>query len=324
MATTSDKFVRSRGKYGARAAVAAAFLLEQAVPGMATIDNTATSTGTYNAGTVTSNTSSQSVPVTASAPKLEITVKSVSAGPTIALGSQASLTDAGDTITYQYTVQNTGNVTLTGVTPVDTGPTFNGVAGAGSWAGAFSPAPVSLNPGATQTFFRTYTIAALDAYRAATVPTTGASLVSNTATATGLKGATVVNSTAPNASKTATAKIDGVGKLLLTKAKVLNDTVTVNGTADKNETVTYTYTVQNVGNAPITSVTVSDVHGDAAHGGPTTVIAPTITNETLQGGAPFPGSADAAINGIYDTLAAGATVTFTYTHTVTQAEVDGG
>jgi hypothetical protein len=308
-------------RHTARAAVAAAILLEQAIPGMAAIDNTATSTGTYNSTTVTSNTSPASVNVTPASSKLEITVKAVSAGPT----STGGITNAGDTITYTYTVRNAGNVTLTNVTPVEaaTQPTFNGVTGTGSW-GAFSPAPQTLNPNATQTFFRTYTITDLDAYRAATLPSTGANLVSNTATATGNFGASTVVSTAPNASQTVTAKIDGVGTLLLAKSRVLNDLPVTNGTADLNETVTYTYTVTNTGNAPVTAVTVSDVHGDAAHGGPTTIVAPTITSEALQSGAPFPGSSDAAINGVYDTLAPGATVTFTYTHTVTQAEVDGG
>jgi hypothetical protein len=326
MATTTARQSTRRRKYGTRAAVAAALMLEQAMPGIAAgIDNTATSTGTYNSGTINSNTSSANVLVTAASAKLEITAKAVSAGPTInGPGGQATLTDVGDTITYQYTIKNTGNVTLTGVTPVDTGPTFNGVAGTGSWAAAFSPAPVTLNPNATQTFFRTWTLSNLDAYRAATVPTTGASLVSNTATGTSLFGATTINTTAPNASKTVTTKIDGVGKLLLAKSKVLNDTLIVNGTGDLNETVTYTYTVTNTGNAPVTGVTISDVHADATHGGPTTIVAPTITSEALQVGAPFPGSADAAINGVYDTLAPGATVTFTYTHTITQAEINGG
>jgi hypothetical protein len=325
MATATARQSTRRRKYGTRAAVAAALMLEQAMPGIAAgIDNTATSTGTYNTGTITSNTSSANVPVTAASSKLEITAKSVSAGPTInGPGGQATLTDVGDTITYQYTLKNTGNVTLTGVTPVDTGPTFNGVAGTGSWAAAFSPTPVTLNPNATQTFFRTWTLSDLDAYRAATVPG-GSSLVSNTATGTSSFGATTVATSAPNASKTVTAKIDGVGKLLLAKSKTLNDTLIVNGTGDLNESVTYLYTVTNTGNAPITGVTISDVHADATHGGPITIVAPTITSEALQAGAPFPGSADAAINGSYDTLAPGATVTFTYTHTITQAEINGG
>jgi trimeric autotransporter adhesin len=93
----------------------------------------------------------------------------------------------------------------------------------------------------------------------------------------------------------------------------------------RNQIVTYTYKVLNNGNVPITNVRVNDLHGPAAvlialgAGG--------ITNETLS--IPGPSGAGAspdstANDGIWSTLAPGAEVTFTYSHTVTQAEFDNG
>lgn len=99
-------------------------------------------------------------------------------------------TNAGDVITYTFVVTNTGNVTLTNVRPVDAGPTFNGVFGAGALS-AFDPISVAtLEPGADAEFTATYELQQADVDNAAGV----ADGVSNTATATGLFGTTVVNS----------------------------------------------------------------------------------------------------------------------------------
>ena len=50
-------------------------------------------------------------------------------------------------------------------------------------------------------------------------------------------------------------------------------------------------------------------------------------NEVLSTAGPIPGSVDTTTplnNGVWTTIQPGASVTFTYAHTVTQAEVDGG
>ncbi len=97
------------------------------------------------------------------------------------------------------------------------------------------------------------------------------------------------------------------------------------GPVNVGETVTYTYTISNTGNVSINNVTVSDMHGTP----PVQVAlgATGLTNETLtvagpQGAGASPDSA--SNNGIWTTLAPGATVQFIYTHTVTQAEIDNG
>jgi Domain of unknown function DUF11 len=89
------------------------------------------------------------------------------------------------------------------------------------------------------------------------------------------------------------------------------------------QTITYTYLVTNIGNVAITNVTVTDMHGTPA----ALISGGAITNDTLTVPGPLGAGAspDATPNnGIWSTLAPGASVQFQYIHTVTQAEVDQG
>ena len=91
------------------------------------------------------------------------------------------------------------------------------------------------------------------------------------------------------------------------------------------QTVTYTYTVANTGNVTMTNVQVKDMHGTPAV--QVSLGAGGITTETLTISGPLGAGASpdtTANDGIWSTLAPGATVTFTWTHTVTQAEIDNG
>jgi hypothetical protein len=91
------------------------------------------------------------------------------------------------------------------------------------------------------------------------------------------------------------------------------------------QTITYTYTIKNTGNVPVTNVQVKDMHGTPA--AQITVGGVGIKNDTLTIPGPLgiAASPDTTANdGIWSTLAPGATVQFTYTHTVTQAEIDHG
>jgi uncharacterized repeat protein (TIGR01451 family) len=297
-------------------------LLSQVTPALATIDNTASASGTYNLSTTTSNTSTVNVTVAAAAPAIAITSKSAGV-PTTGLGTNASVTDAGDTITFTYVIKNTGNVTLNNVLPTDTAPTFNGVAGTPANLGAFTPTtpatvlPITLAPNASQTFTAVYTLTATDAYNGAgSTP-----LVSNTAGATGKTPANVtVNSTA---SQTATAIIAPGPSLKMTKTSSTAGPVAVGAT------VTYTYTVQNNGNVPITGVKIADTHEGAGLTPQSVMLEQVAPLGGAGGGIPGPMGAGASTDstagdGIWSTLAPGATVIFKYTHTVTQAEVDGG
>jgi uncharacterized repeat protein (TIGR01451 family) len=281
-------------------------------PAYAAIDNTATASGTYGASTTTSGGSSVSIPVVPAAGSL--TVSKSAAAPTVSGGSDNAITDAGDTITYTYAVTNTGNVSLSGVTPVDAGPTFNGTAGTGT-LGSFTLASgtLPLAPGASATFTADYTMSALDIYRAAGVT----DAVANSATVTGTApgGATI---TSPP--DTATATITAGPQLSITKAGTLDDTNgTVAGQAEVGETITYLYTVLNTGNVALTDVSINDTHEGAV------LPASSFTGEALVTEGPLgtPASTDATANdGVWSLLQPGATITVTYVHTVTQAEVD--
>lgn len=293
---------------------ALALFASQVTPAFATIDNSAMVSGTYGAATTTYGPSTQSVNVVTANGVL--TMFKTAAVPTTSFGD-ASIVDVGDKIVYTYVVTNTGNVTINNVTPVDTGPTFATLAATNS-LGAFSPAgPITLAPGASQTFTAEYILANLDAYHAAAV-TNG---VSNTSHAT---GQTVLLATINSTDSTATTTIPAGPKLSISKVATLVDTGSVANKAEVGEFIDYVYTVANIGNVAMTDIAINDNH----EGSP---LVGVVKNETLTVPGPISGSVDtsvanpvAANNGIWGTLQPAATITFTYHHLVTQAEVDGG
>lgn len=298
------------------------------------IENVVTATGTYaTAGDVT-NQAYEQVPVEAGAPDLSV-VKSFAS---LDIGNGVTdMADGGDTITYTYVVKNDGNVTLTGVTPVETGTdnsgpppvangmTFAGTAGTGSFAAytavggaALTAADQTLAPGESFTFEAIYTMSAVDALLAAGIT----DAVDNQATSS----ATQPDSSAYNDLDASIAEttLPAVPRLDIVKTSALAETNgnTTDGAAAVGDQITYTYTIENTGNVAITNIGIVDSHegtniasalftGDAiASEGP---LAPTITSDI--------GTAD---DGVIATLQAGSTATVTYVHTVTQAEVDAG
>jgi large repetitive protein len=299
-----------RLKYIPLVALSAAIALVPSAA-QAAIDNTAQATGTYAAAPVNSNNSPVAVPVTPAGASLQIT-KSVSSAPTILNGVNNAKTDAGDTITFGYVITNNGNITMNNVVPVDPSPQFNGVNGTGSFP-AFTP--VSLVPGASAAFSGLYTLSATDVIRAADI-TNG---VTNTATASGTPAGGPAYPGSP-VSNVAQTTINGFGALSIVKTFVLADAGGGGaGTADVGETITYTYTIANTGTAAVTNVQITDTHelvGVALGAG-------GITSETLTVPGPLGAGASTnttANNGIWNSLAAGATITMTYVHVVTATE----
>jgi len=147
---------------------------------------------------------------------------------------------AGDTITYTFTMENTGNTTLTGVTVADplaglsdltyTWPTGNS-------AGV-------LEPGQTAAATATYTATQADVDRG---------FVHNAATATGVTP-TPPGGPVPPPVTTPPAEVTVEGdeqdpSIALEKTGVLS--------ADET-TVTYTFVATNIGNVTLTSVSISD------------------------------------------------------------------
>jgi uncharacterized repeat protein (TIGR01451 family) len=292
-------------------------------PTFATIDNTATATGTPSSGTLTAPTSNTvSVPVTAANASLSI-AKSVVGSVTTANGADNAIIDAGDTITYQYIVTNNGNITLTSVVPIDPKPNFgpSQLLGTGTFGGfTIQTGTSTLAPGQSVTYRNIYTLSQLDIDRAGGV-VVPANAVNNSALASGVRpNATTYTATIPG---TATTVIAPYPKLSIVKSYTLS---VIGGpanatTADVGELITYTYTVQNVGNVTINNVSVNDTHEGAA------IAAGLITNETLSSDGPLAAAPDSlpstdatAANGVWSVLRPGATVTFTYVHTVNQTE----
>jgi large repetitive protein len=96
-----------------RVAVILAFMVTCVVAGTnsanATIDNTATATGDYGGNPVASDPTTVSVDVAPALPSLQVTK----------VASPSTNVAAGTTVTYTYTVLNSGNQTLTNVSLAD-------------------------------------------------------------------------------------------------------------------------------------------------------------------------------------------------------------
>ncbi|MCK0139919.1 hypothetical protein [Aliiroseovarius sp. F47248L] len=222
------------------------------------------------------------------APELEVT-KTV---PATNLSNPPSV---GDTIAYQVVVENTGNVDISGVAPVDTGPTFNGSAHAGAdliWVAGGS---TTLAPGDTTTYTATYTLVAADvaALTSAADPTNA---IANSATATG----TPANGTLPPVTpSTATTGYSAAPGLSVAKSVPATNLSTPPTAGD---TINYQVVITNSGNV--------DVSG----------VAPVDTGPTFDGAA-HAGADLSWTTGDSTTLAPGASATFTATYTLVAADV---
>ena len=201
-----------------------------------TIDNTATANSTPKRGTITAPTADESISLTAPQPE--------------ALFSKIASPDAdlaeGDTVTYTYTVENTGNVTLNNVSVTDS----HGGSGALS---AITPAAASIAPGASQIFTATYVITQAD-FDAGTD-------IANTATAsfTPAQG-TLADKTADETVALTAASPSS------TLAKTASDTTDV----QVGDVITYTYVFENTGDTSLTDISITDVHSGTGTLGPIT------------------------------------------------------
>ena len=190
------------------------------------ITNTATAQGTAASGTLNEPTADASVSLTAVTPEAVFSK----------IASPDSDPVEGETVTYTYTVENTGNVTLTNTSISDvhsgTGP-----------LSAITPTGVDIAPGTSQDFTATYVITQED-IDADTDITNTATL--NTTPASGTLGTLTADEvvTLPAAMPLAT----------LTKSASEDTDLT------EGQMITYSYLVTNTGNITLTNVSVSDVH----------------------------------------------------------------
>ena len=217
---------------------------------------------------------------------------------------------AGDTLTYTVTATNTGNVTPSDVA-VDTDTLTQ--ADATASANALSSFVIATNgvttlaPDASVSFTATYLVAQADI---------DAGGLSNTATAIGSPPVGVdVTDVTDDGDDTDTNTTDDATEDLVTaapqitgvKTSVLTDT-DASGTLSAGDTLTYTVTATNAGN-----VTLSDVAVDSD----------TLTQADTTASANALSSFVIATNGV-TTLAPDASVSFTATYLVAQADIDAG
>ena len=251
------------------------------------IADTATAAGTSpSGGTITADSNLVTVDVTQS-PSLSITK---AADPT-------TVTAAGQTVTYTFTVENTGNSTITGVTVTDLPtPPAGGIVPdcltRVDPAGTCSGTSTSLVPGETAVFSGTYTVTQADIDNGSivdTAMTTGTAPSGDTVTATSNQ-VTVVVTQSPSLSIEKSAD-----PMLVTAV---------------GQVVTYTFTVANTGNVTLTGVGVTDVPTAPAGG-----VTPDCQSLSNPAGT---------CSGATTALVPGQIATFTGDYTVTQEDIDNG
>ncbi|MDA4894736.1 hypothetical protein PFZ55_48530 [Streptomyces sp. MS2A] len=201
----------------------ATYVVTQADVDAGSITNAATASGTSPTGD----------PVGSPPSAVEITADPQ---PGIALVKSADKTElvAGETITYSFTVENTGNVTLSDVVVNET--EFSGT---GEMSEILCE-PNTVAPGNTITCTATYEVTQEDVDRGS---------IENTATATG----TPPGGAEPITSEPSEAQVPGAPAPGISVVKSADRAELVVG-----ETITYSFVVTNTGNVTLTDVAVSE------------------------------------------------------------------
>ncbi|MDD5150858.1 MAG: hypothetical protein PHC28_10350, partial [Flavobacterium sp.] len=276
----------------------ATHILTQADIDAGQVDNLATATGNDPDGNPVTDTSSDPTPCGTCTPIdpacTTCTIVEIAPTPAIVVTKDGTLNmgsdgvaTVGDVINYVFTVQNTGNVTLTNVTVSDLNATVVG--------GPLASLAVGATDSATFTATHILTQADIDA-----------GYVYNLATATGNDpSGNPVTDTSSDPTPCSTCPVDPTcldctitptpqtPAIVITKDGTLD--MGVDGIATVGDVINYVFTVQNTGNVTLTNVTVTDI------------------NATVTGGP-------------IASLAVGATdsATFIATHVLTQADIDAG
>jgi uncharacterized repeat protein (TIGR01451 family) len=309
--------------------MAMAVVALQVMPAFATINNTVTASGFGPGGASVSGGASASVDVANALPTIGVLKTAAFAIPADDLNGNG-LADPGDKITYTYKVTNTGNVTLKTVTVTDahdgagTAPvivvptsvtTDNGTALAGTLNDSSDPVTADSNwgilgPADVITFKSTYIVVAADLTVAGGGTGVGLSTlnepdgyIDNKATVTASYNDGVTTTTATGTSR-ANFKLNIINGLSITK--VADQTTNV----PAGTLVTYTYTVTNNGNVPVTNITLADTHNGVAG-----ALTPAFQSFTINTGS-------TRIGNTITTLQPGDVAKYTATYTVTQADVD--
>lgn len=216
----------------------ASYTVTQADIDAGSIANTATATGTPPSGVPVTDDDSATVTATQS-PSINVTKSAL----------PATVSSAGEVVTYSFVVTNTGNATLTSVTVTDPLPDLSAV----------SCPQTTLAPGETTTCTATYTVSQADI---------DAGSIANTAT---VSGAPPSGPPVTDTGSTTVTATNGPSISVVKSAQP--NTVTTVG-----EVITYSFAVTNTGNVTLTSVDVSDPLPDlSAISCPQTTLAPSVT-----------------------------------------------
>ena len=148
--------------------------------------------------------------------------------------------NAGDTIEYTFTVTNTGNTTVTGITVTDA---LLGVTN-------LAITPSTLAPNATGTLILTYVITQADI---------NAGKVTNTATTNGTSPTGPISDISDSTDPTLPGASDPTVTILPQSPQMtLVKTASIGGIGTVGDIITYTFTVTNIGNTLINNISISD------------------------------------------------------------------
>jgi uncharacterized repeat protein (TIGR01451 family) len=321
---------QSKFKRISAGSMAMAVVAMQVVPAFATINNTVTASGTGPGGIAVVGSVSASVDVANAAPNINVIETMVI---TTDLNNNGKA-DPGDIITYSYKVTNAGNVTLKDVVPTQsndgagTTPTMvvpstvttdNGSATVGTIGDSVDTITTDnkwgiLGPGDVITFTSAYTVVAGDITALGGGTGTGLSgnpeadgflddRISVTANYIDTAAATTTPVTSTDRANT---QLNIINNLSITKVPNVSLNVAA-GTV-----VTYTYTVTNNGNTPVTGITLSDTHNGVVGG-----LVPNFVAFTTNVGGLSTNTGNTITN-----LMPGDVATYTANYTVTQADID--
>ncbi|NRB58852.1 MAG: DUF11 domain-containing protein, partial [Winogradskyella sp.] len=230
-------------------------------------------------------------------PELELTKTVVISNDLTPVGTPS----LGDELTYTFTVENTGNVTMSNIVIDDA---LTGSAG-------LAISPSSLAPGEIGTVTATYIITQADV---------DAGNVTNSATTTGdSPSGTSVTETSDDGddndgnTEDDPTVIDIPQDPMLAIEKTSSLDLGSDNIATVGDIITYTYTVTNTGNVTVFDVSVTE--NAVNFTGTGTLPVPTY----LSGGADLDGEAD-----LEDMIVGAETIVYTATYAITQADIDSG
>ncbi|MDO7602397.1 MAG: hypothetical protein MUQ85_00540, partial [Flavobacteriaceae bacterium] len=251
------------------------------------------------------------------------TVTTITTSSSLEVTKTAAVTDnggdgntgSGDIINYTITVENKGNVTLSGLTLVDTltdgsggsltltnGPSFSST--------TLGSSPGTLKPNEVATYSGYYIISANAALTSSinnsVLATASSPGQSNNVTDTSDDGDDSDGNTTDDVTAVSITPLPAIEA---TKTAVTTDNNS-NGIVDLGDTIVYTITVENKGNTSLSSLTLADTLSDGSGGSLTLTSGPTFTS--------------ASAGSSQGTLTLGETATYTASYTITQVAVDAG